>query len=83
MSRKKGHSQNTNSNKNSHSIENSKVRSSINSLSQIALDEIIQYPRIVPEKLDFKQLEKFEGIKFETFHKILNILQTIILHLLF
>ena len=36
-------------------------RSSLRSLSQLSLEEIISLPKTVPEKLDFRQLEKFEG----------------------
>ncbi|ESO02022.1 hypothetical protein HELRODRAFT_161245 [Helobdella robusta] len=43
------------------SDRHAKAKCSTNSLSQVLLEEIIQYPRMVPEKLDFKQLEKFEG----------------------
>lgn len=32
--------------------------------SQLSLDEVVAVPKTVPEKLDFRQLEKFEGKSF-------------------
>ena len=39
----------------------SHVRCSVNSLTFASLEEVVHYPKTVPEKLDFKQLDKFEG----------------------
>lgn len=48
------------------------------SLSQLSLDEIIVSPRNVPERLDFLQLEKFEG-RYSVRHKFYDIYKIIIL----
>lgn len=36
-------------------------KSSSRTFSQLSLDEVVAVPKTVPEKLDFQQLEKFEG----------------------
>lgn len=46
-------------------------KSSSRTFSQLSLDEVVAVPKTVPEKLDFQQLEKFEG-KHEDFSLYLN-----------